>query len=539
LRIEEIFISKRIESMLTDTAFGKPLGEVIHNRCNTDCGSPPRDAVGIAANVAKIVRISAIIVLAGLVGVCIWRSLQKPPTPTAVLRVVDAAGQPVRGATIKREGLRTKPGAYRSGWYGWGPEQHVPNPPVVTDANGEAKIDYPKYVFEKVETGVVCLAVEHPDFVSQRPERDVDTSLPENARMRDRVADVFKRITRNQPLIAKPQPIVLEKGGMLKITVPPEFRVAADAPLWGQVSKWNYDTSFWIHPGPGMLATRRLAEGTQAVRVAQFDAKGTGWFSEVTKVFSKAGQTVELTLQMKRGVAVRGKLDEKARRPIVNGRVIVEVFPPGFVGQDDPPHWHSWTAIRPDGSFEFPSLPAGEVEIAAICQGFISTNGPGKYKMHYPQKHVLGTNDLEIVIGMEPTASIEVQVIDQKDQPVANANVAAWPNLRWREWAAVLFGMDLYDTSEWMRGDSHPRDRNKPKFHDFEATTDARGVAIVPNLPLDVTELAVFHDRFQLPAVDAGGNEERAARVELRAGVTNHLKVVVEPITEASKRRHR
>jgi hypothetical protein len=453
--------------------------------------------------------------------------------------VVDSAGQPIRGATIKREGLRTKPGAYRSGWYGWDAKQHVTNPPVMTDVNGEATIEYPKYVFEKVETGVVCLGVEHPDFVSQRPERDVDKSLPENASVKARIADMFNRVANKQSLIAKPDPIILQKGGILRITVPPEYRVTPDAPLWGQVSQGNYDTSFWVHTEPGLLATRRLAEGTQAVRVAQFDARGAAWFSEVTNVVSKKGEVVELALALKNGVAVRGKLDATVPRPIVNGRAIAEVFPAGFAAENDPPLWHSWTAIRPDGSFEFISFPSGQLEIAAICQGFISTNGPGKYKMHYPQKHVLGTNDLEIVIGMEPTARLEVQVADQNGRPVSNATVMAWPNLRWREWGAVLFGMDLYDTGEWIQGLRRPRDGKMPKFRDFEGTTDERGVAIVPNLPLDVTELAVQHDRFQLPAVDMGGNEERSARITLRAGVTNYLKAVVEPITEASKRRHR
>ena len=66
-------------------------------------------------DVAKIVRITAIVLVAAAAGLLIWRPLTKPPAPVAILRVVDAAGQPVRGATIKREGLRTKPGAYSSG----------------------------------------------------------------------------------------------------------------------------------------------------------------------------------------------------------------------------------------------------------------------------------------------------------------------------------------------------------------------------------------------------------------------------------------
>jgi hypothetical protein len=484
---------------------------------------------------AKVVRLAAAGVAVGLVAVvAVKLFFAKPSAPVAVLRVVDAAGQPVPGATIKREGMRTKPGAYRSGWYGW---RGVENALVVTDVNGEAEIEYPEYVFEKVETGVVCLAVEHPDFVSQRAERDVDTSLPENAPKRDQLTHLVRRVVKKQ-LSARPDPIVLKKGGILKITVPPEFRVAADAPLFGQVSKGNYDTSFWIHPGPGMLATRRLAEGTQAVRVAQFDARGAGWFSEVTNVVSEAGKTVELTLHLKRGAAVRGKLDETVPRPVMNGRVIVNILPTGLTGESGAPHWHSWTAVRADGSFEFASLPSGDLEIAAICQGFISTNGAGKFRTHYPQDHALGTNDLETVIGMEATARLEALVVDQKEQPVVNAKVSAWPNLRWGEWSSVILGTDLYDVGEWMRGVSKPRDPRKD-FHDFDGTTDARGVAVLPNLPLSVRNMDVSHTDFQIPAKKGADRDVRSASVALRANVTNHVKIVVEPIAKGMELRHR
>jgi hypothetical protein len=50
-----------------------------------------------------------------------------------------------------------------------------------------------------------------------------------------------------------------------------------------------------------------------------------------------------------------------------------------------------------------------------------------------------------------------------------------------------------------------------------------------------LTELGVHHEQLQIPATDDGSRDERAAKVTLRAGVTNFLKVVVEPITEASK----
>ncbi|MGZ5545573.1 MAG: hypothetical protein ACXWIU_12945, partial [Limisphaerales bacterium] len=384
---------------------------------------------------AKHVRITATILAVSVAVILIAHAFSTSPKPTAILRVVDAAGHPVSGATISREGLRPKTGVYGGIWYPWISSRNgVPNPPVVTDTNGEAQIEYPKYVFEKIETSVVCLSVDHPDFVSQRPERAVDTSLPINASMRDHLAQVASRIYKSRSLYSQLDPIVLKKGGILKISVPPESIILADAPLWGQVSHGTYSRSFWVHPSPGMVSTRYLTEGTQSVRIVQFDPNGKIGFSEVTNIFAKPGVEIEKTLQLQRGPALRGKLDNTVPRPVSEGRVIVNILPFGYQTYNDPPQWHSWTAVRPDGSFEFVSLPPGNLEIAAICQGFISINGSGKFKMRYPQQHTLGTNDLEVVIDMEPTSVLEVTVIDQRGFPLPDARVETLPYLRWAEW---------------------------------------------------------------------------------------------------------
>src|ERR1051325_10180293 len=135
-----------------------------------------------------------------------------PNHPVALIRVVDSSGTPVAGAVIKPEGLRTKPGPYVSGWYTWMPMANgVPNPPVTTDKDGFARVPYPKFVFEQIETGTLCLSVSHPDFVPDRPERTVATAPPAGAPWRGRMDDLWKRI-QNKVLLARPDPIVLRKG---------------------------------------------------------------------------------------------------------------------------------------------------------------------------------------------------------------------------------------------------------------------------------------------------------------------------------------
>src|SRR6185503_5697530 len=101
--------------------------------------------------------------------------------------------------------------------------------------------------------------------------------------------------------------------------------------------------------------------------------------------------------------------------------------------KDEPPQWHAWTTVKEDGTFAIDNLPAGDLEILALCGGFVSTNGPGKSGFRYPQKHLLSTNDLEITIGMEPTARLEVTVHDEKGRPLKDVQVQTWPNARYGE----------------------------------------------------------------------------------------------------------
>jgi hypothetical protein len=61
-----------------------------------------------------------------------------------------------------------------------GSQNGVSDDPVTTDTNGHARPRYPKYVFEKIETGTICLSVDHPDFVLERLEQSAVSSPRRN-----------------------------------------------------------------------------------------------------------------------------------------------------------------------------------------------------------------------------------------------------------------------------------------------------------------------------------------------------------------------
>ena len=224
-----------------------------------------------------------------------------PEHPVALIRVVDANGKAIAGATILPEGLRTKDGPYRGGWYGWRTgADTVTNAPVITDGDGYARAPYPKFVFERIETGTLCLSVSHPDFVPDRPERTVATALPEGAPLKSRVKDLWDRV-RRKALISRPDPVVLQQGATLKISIASNTNRPSDARLFAQVSGGNGDDGdFWIRPEPDVILTRRLAAGTRTVRAVMLSSNEGVRFSEVVSLTAIAGQTNELVLTLKR-----------------------------------------------------------------------------------------------------------------------------------------------------------------------------------------------------------------------------------------------
>lgn len=455
-----------------------------------------------------------------------------PKHPVALIRVVDAATNGIAGAVILPEGLRTKSGPYVSGWYSWMVDRvGVTNSAAITDADGYARVPYPKYVFERIETGTLCLSVNHPDYVPARPERRVALAPPAGAPWRIWADYAWYRI-QHKALIAQTEPIVLEKGAALKITVDSTTTSSKNARWFAQASgAASEDTNFWSQPTPGVLLTRQLATGPHTVRAVEVDQTGSVWFSDIIPITAVTGETNEVVLNLKRGATVRGQLDPTVPRPIKRGRVVANVWPLNCKPDELPPQWHAWTEVNDDGTFAIDSLPDGDLEIVALCDGFISTNGPGKAQTRYPQKYLLGTNDIDITVGMEPTARLEVAVTDEAGQPLKAVRVMTWPNVRYGEWGSTIVMSDCYRTQDLLQKGPSLRAlawREVPL--DFEGVSDSAGIAVLPNLPANVTELSVEHPQFALPPIEVwGGRKEREARFVIVAGQTNRLTLHLEP----------
>lgn len=472
----------------------------------------------------KLIKALLLVVIA-LVAAVLLVLQSKPSNPVAIIRVVDVAGNPVAGALIKPDGLRPK---RINGHYTWGEDNHVKPTPVKTDTQGVARVPYPKYVIEKAETSEISFAVEHPDFCSQRPFRVVSAEPPANARLWTRAKFVFDLVMHR--VVTRPEPVVLQRGGAVKVTGFMEGREMPLTNVYAQLASMTVPRmGYWATSAPGVFLDRRVPEGTNAARLFYLPADGKDWFSGETVFLSVPGKTNELRVELKPGLRLNGKLDDAVPRPVRNGRVQICVTSDRVNTNADKFAWRAWTVIAADGSFSFESLPAGHVDVIANCDGFKSKDGRGKTSTFCtPQVVELTNRDESMVLAMEPTATCEITVLDDTGRPLPDAEAMFWPNVLWTGQGSTIFMGWTFNSRDAYRAeeDFDWRRLSKDWPPVYQARSDARGIAIVSNLPAFTQAFAVDHTNFDLP-IDPADND-RFARVPLAPGETNRKTVRME-----------
>lgn len=134
-------------------------------------------------------------------------------------------------------------------------------------------------------------------------------------------------------------------------------------------------------------------------------------------------------------------------------------------------------------------------------------------------------------LGMERTACLEVEVRDDQGNPLKDAKVSAWPNVRYGGWSSTILTSDCYNSADQFR---ETPSRKKPTawgqtVPDFQGISDSTGLAVIPNLPAEANAINVEHPDFVLPASGTTvGGRHRMTTVALTAGQTNRVAVRLE-----------
>ncbi len=442
---------------------------------------------------------------------------KKPPAELLIARVLiqDADGQPLEDATVFPSGLRTKaePGSH----WGWSPERHGPLPKLRTNAEGIVEVPYPKYVQEKLETGQITWSVEHPDFVNFREDRNVDDN---------------------------PAVIQLKRGFRIAASaIDAETGKSIQADLYG-ILAGDSRASDWKIKDNGMLVSPVFDPQQTTLRIVKCSLGQPLLFSDMIDVDPKDRSRVLLRdVKLSVGTRVEGRLDDSVVRPIKNGYVSIWI-----VRKSNSPDGGSWnnrwtwmdkTPIAEDGTFVFESLPKDEVlQMIPICDDWVPKKptvesilpffpdaanqlGGG---MTVPQLVKLEGALVKTTVLMEPATSVRVAVVDENGDPLPRAEVVMWPNQLWFDGGSQILG-DAYPMPEVLRA-SRDGEYKWSRELRFSAKTDAAGIAVINNLPINSTEsIAVSLNGFEMLIKGT----DRNVSVDLKPDKTAEITIRMQP----------
>jgi beta-lactamase regulating signal transducer with metallopeptidase domain len=427
---------------------------------------------------------------------------------SASVKVTDEDGKPVEGAEITIDGLQSNGSGYGwdSRWFGQAPQ-------VSTNAQGVAKVPYPKYIEEKLKPEEICFKVNHPEYCP--------------------VDQCNYRVDGQSP------PVVLRKGAIVKLSAYIGSKDNVITDIVPQISGMGriemLDGSYWKQDNDGRLTNNKIPPGPHYLRAVYYFPKDERiHFSDTVFLEARKGETSQFNLELKPGVRLDGKLDNSVPRPIRNGRVVVRAYREKEENEDEPLSWMTWRDVKDDGTFVIESLPPGMVKIIAICDGFTSKNPPKEGKnviseMSKPQIFELKSAGNEVEIAMEPTATCQVTVLDDKSRPIKDATVIFSPNVLWGDGTRIF--AQRSDSEGFVRSGSkfdYEKQWEKYKTDAFAATTNEKGVAIVRNLPGYSQHFAVFHSDYELPIKTNYGHSQRYRVAELSVGKTSTVTVTMQ-----------
>ncbi len=443
------------------------------------------------------------------------------------MRVVvqDKTGQPIAGATVLPDGFRVK-GRHWVDAYGWRKNVFGPPLPATTDQEGIARVRYPVMAIaeEKELTGGLVFSVEHPEYGTVRIQ-EYHVDRPE-------------------------APIHLVRG--LPVTVSGYFGNdhAAVTNLVPNLSEEGLHLKDWQYDGSGGFTFHKLSPGGHLLQLMGRLPSGEIVYSDSQPIAAEPGHTYHYSLEMKPGIRVEGRLDDRVPRPVTNGRVLISVRPKELPAQLIPEDnasifkkygyfnsWHSYRTIAADGSFAFESVPPGEVDVIVQGDGFVSKSigvlqnritdenthtsklVPGP-KFGIPQPFALTAPLTTIEVVTEPTATLELTAITKAGKPIAGTSI--WLNPNVIRMHNGIFG-DMSDSSETGVRTLPPL----PKIP-YHATTDANGRAVIRNIPALGGGMEVEDAHYQVPLNLPGSMRDRQVRIQFSPGETNRFELLLE-----------
>ena len=469
-----------------------------------------------------------------LLGVAAFTTLIADPSAEVVLQISDSAGRPVAGVVVTPDGLRPKSdSSSQGGHFGWTEKSHDVKPtPLVSDVSGRVWLRFPRFVHDRVETGEVSFEVDHPDYCFDRPFRVVSAAPSRSGGLKARIEFALFQLLPKGRFI--PEPVVLQVGAVVRVNAQDAAGVALTN-FFIQLPglSWLNSSNDWRTVAPGVKESRRVPAGQRTLRVVQPGETRPIGFAEPVSFMATTGRTNSFVCPVQPGLRVTGRLDNVVPRPVVNGRIIVEVTSGVAPKAEDRIVWHTWAKVNTDGEFTLESLPSGDAELVGICDGWVSVNGkhvstPGRSVV--PQLYALPLPTGNLVLPMEPAGALEVRVLDNAGRPLPRAEVHTWPNVVWGGVGRRVLGGDLFDSGTFFEGGAQVRyafwSQRNP---DYLQLTDAAGIAPLRNIPIGAQSCFAKHEQFEMPVKRGRFGSHREEQVQILSGSTNRIMLRMNP----------
>ena len=438
--------------------------------------------------------------------------------------VVDPYGNPVEDAEIYCTGLRTK--VNRASHYSWVPSVHGERQKHKTDDRGVAKVVYPKFVSEKLETGHVTWSVEHSDFVTFRGDIDIGDEEPR---------------------------IQLEQGFRIALNaVDGESGDKIDSDLYvlmglsDSAGKWEYKKN-------GMLVSPVYSPSECVFRVVHLAKGQPSAFSDLIKVKPKEGNSRILLKDVKiyPGVSVKGTIDEAVPRPVKAGVAIA-----GFVNNPNKDReaqgswrgrwqWNDTAKISEDGTFEFESVPRDEfIQLFIRCNGWTNARPTKedvlkefpqferKYNLNWllPHFEKLESSENEITVPMIKNSLVTVTVKGPDGKPLKGAGVSFFPQQLLFGGGGIPWGFERRSRESLMDPVKDPVTLRSYRKNPLSAKTDADGRVELLAPPCSSAQIMVFAEGHKMGI----NRNSRSHRINVKPGKSE--KLTIEMVYEDSEK---
>ncbi len=473
----------------------------------------------------RVVRVLYVLLIMGLIGV--W--VMQPRRLMTVVRIENPQGKPVSGAEVTMHGLTSKTGGY---YWAWEEDLYGMKGPFFSDASGLVKFDVPTRVFENLETKEVTLNIRRDGYAPLVTSSNVDSSPPAKAGTWAAFEYIVQSIISSFGERAPVSGIKLERAITVEVTLAPDqppidpkrLLVVSGRELIKRNEAWKVSKN-------GTLINAQIPMGKEdAFFLAYVPEQGDPLFSGLPVLsrrpgliqILRPGDTNRVELRLSPGHRLAGHLSANVPRPVRNGRVHAWCATGESV-------WETWVEVDEEGRFIFTSLPRINVELTAICDGYVSEGDVAPKSSLYKAQNMAGGpwRDDNTIVRMIPEAQGELRLVDAEGKPVQGAAISFQPGVGYFVASSVFFGNefrteDNLDPQQVKRGRLEQNRR-------YTRRTDAAGKATIRGLPPGDQYFSIWHDDQVMPVEPV--SKMRFGVITVKSAETVTQRVVMEKKT--------